>query len=188
MQADILQLNKLDKYFDIIESGGVLHHMKDPLAGWKVLTNCLKPYGLMKIALYSELAREHIIKIRKEIEQLNIGYSDLEIKNFRKKMIESDRPLYKIEENSHDFYSLSSVRDLLFHVQEHRFSLVQIREYLKKLGLHFCGFEGSKIINHFNQFNGEVNDLYDLDKGHNFEQSHPRVFAGMYQFWCQKIN
>ena len=49
MQTDILDLNKLNKEFDIIESGSVLHHMDNPFAGWKVLTNCLKPGGLMKI-------------------------------------------------------------------------------------------------------------------------------------------
>ena len=49
MQADILDLGKLGRQFDIVESAGVLHHMDDPLAGWRVLTDCLKPGGLMKI-------------------------------------------------------------------------------------------------------------------------------------------
>ena len=52
MQADILDLGKLKKQFDIIESAGVLHHMKDPMAGWQVLTDRLKLGGLMKIGLY----------------------------------------------------------------------------------------------------------------------------------------
>ena len=52
MQADILDLGKLNKKFDIIESAGVLHHMDNPMAGWKVLTDCLKSSGLMKIGLY----------------------------------------------------------------------------------------------------------------------------------------
>ena len=33
--ADILDLHKLDKKFDIIECS-VLHHMDKPLDGWKV--------------------------------------------------------------------------------------------------------------------------------------------------------
>ena len=66
MQADILELEKLNKNFDIIESGGVLHHMDDPFAGWQVLVNCLKPGGLMRIGLYSELARQHIVKLREK--------------------------------------------------------------------------------------------------------------------------
>jgi len=38
MQADILDLGKLDRKFDIIESVGVLHHMDEPMAGWRILT------------------------------------------------------------------------------------------------------------------------------------------------------
>ena len=47
MQADILDLRELNQKFDIIESTGVLHHMEDPMAGWKVLVGCLNPGGLM---------------------------------------------------------------------------------------------------------------------------------------------
>ena len=80
MQADILDLGKLNRQFDIIESAGVLHHMNDPMAGWRVLTDCLRPGGLMKIGLYSELARQHIVEIRQEISSSGIGSSNEEMK------------------------------------------------------------------------------------------------------------
>ena len=51
MQGDILKLDQLERQFDIIESVGVLHHMDDPLAGWKVLVDRLRSDGLMKIGL-----------------------------------------------------------------------------------------------------------------------------------------
>ena len=66
MQADILGLSQLKQKFDIIESVGVLHHMDEPMAGWRTLTDLLKPSGLMKIGLYSDLARQHIAKIDKK--------------------------------------------------------------------------------------------------------------------------
>ena len=72
LQADILKLNQLKQKFDIIESVGVLHHMDEPMAGWRVLTDLLKPGGLMRIGLYSDLARQHIVKVRKEIKLLKI--------------------------------------------------------------------------------------------------------------------
>ena len=46
-QGDILNLDRLDRRFDLIESSGVLHHMNDPLAGWTTLRNLLKRGGLM---------------------------------------------------------------------------------------------------------------------------------------------
>ena len=55
LQADILKLDQLEQKFDIIESAGVLHHMDEPMAGWRVLTDLLKPGGLMMIGLYLSL-------------------------------------------------------------------------------------------------------------------------------------
>ena len=117
MQADILDIGRLNKQFDIIESSGVLHHMENPMTGWKVLTTCLKPGGLMKIGLYSELARQHIVKIREETKKLGIGLSDHEIKNLRDIIIRSDKDHHNLIIKSNDFYSLSTLRDLLFHAR-----------------------------------------------------------------------
>ena len=186
MQADILDIGRLNKQFDIIESSGVLHHMENPMTGWKVLTTCLKPGGLMKIGLYSELARQHIVKIREEIKKLGIGLSDHEIKNLRDIIIRSDKDHHNLIIKSNDFYSLSTLRDLLFHVQEHRFNIPLIKDHLDELGLKFCGFESKKIVSQFRKTNTQREDLYDLDKWHAYEKANPNVFAEMYQFWCQK--
>ena len=186
MQADILDLGQLNKKFDIIESGGVLHHMNNPLAGWKVLKDCLKPGGLMKIGLYSELARQNIIKIKEEIRELSVSSSDTEIRSFRDMIIRSDKDHHKGVLAVPDFYSVSELRDLLFHVQEHRFTIPQLKEYLDTLGLKFCGFESPKTVSHFIQNNKAKDDPYDLDKWQTYEETNPTAFTGMYQFWCQK--
>ena len=165
MQADILDLNKLDRTFDVIECTGVLHHMDDPLVGWKILTDCLKPGGLMKVGLYSELARQHIVKMREEINQLGLGSSDEDMKAFRELVIKSDEEHHKLIRTSQDFFSLSTIRDLLFHVQEHRFTIPRIRDYLDELGLFFCGFESAPIVESFTRINGASDALYDLQNG-----------------------
>ena len=84
------------------------------------------------------------------------------------------------------FYSLSNFIDLIFHVQEHRFTIPQIIKYIKKLNLNFCGFENSSLLNYFAETYKNTNDLYNLDLWNKFEINNPRIFAGMYQFWCQK--
>ena len=187
MQADILDLGKLRRQFDIVESVGVLHHMDDPLSGWRVLTDCLKPGGLMKIGLYSEMARQHIVEMRQEISKAGIGSSDAAMKSFRTTVMESDKSHHKKILISSDFYSLSTLKDLLFHVQEHRFTIPQIQDCLAELGLKFCGFESPYIVSHFKLTNAIAGDPYDLDKWQIYEEANPRAFAGMYQFWCQKI-
>ena len=187
MQADILDLLKLDRKFDIVESAGVIHHMDDPFVAWSILKDCLKSGGLMKIALYSDLARQHIVEMRKEISDKGIGSSDFEMKSFRNMLVKSDKTHHKLILNSPDIFCLSTLKDLLFHVQEHRFNITQIREHLSDLGLQFCGFESDAIISHFKLANTEDTDLYNLDKWQAYEEANPRAFARMYQFWCQKI-
>ena len=188
LQTDILDLCQLNKQFDLIQSTGVLHHMDNPMVGWKVLTECLKPGGIMKIGLYSELARQDIVKVRQEISNAGIGSGDAEMRSFRDTIIKSYKNYYEQIKNSSDFYSLSTLRDLLFHVQEHRFTIPQIKACLAELGLEFCGFEEPSIVSHFRQTSKDKDDLYDLDKWQAYEEVNPRAFAGMYQFWCQKVD
>ena len=187
MQADILDLSKLGRQFDVVESAGVLHHMDDPVAGWRVLTDCLKTGGLMKVGLYSELARQNIVKMRQEISKAGIGSSNEEMKSFRAMIMNSDQNHHKRILNTSDFYSLSELKDLLFHVQEHRFTIPKIQDCLSELRLNFCGFEADKTVTHFKITNTNADDLYDLDKWQAYEEANPNTFLGMYQFWCQKL-
>ena len=187
LQADILDLGNLDKKFDIIESAGVLHHLDEPIAGWKILTDCLKLGGLMKIGLYSELARQHIVRIREEINQLSIESSDNAMRSFRSDVINSSEEHHKRVRSTTDFYSLSELRDLLFHVQEHRFTIPQVKDCLLELDLKFCGFEEDVIVQDFKLTNTGADDPYNLDKWHSYEEANPHSFLGMYQFWCQKV-
>jgi tetratricopeptide (TPR) repeat protein/2-polyprenyl-3-methyl-5-hydroxy-6-metoxy-1,4-benzoquinol methylase len=192
MQADILELNKLDRQFDLIESAGVLHHMAEPLAGWKVLVDLLRPGGLMKVGLYSKIARQHIVETRTFIEKNNYESSQEGIRQCRVEIMdmitEGDSKIPKVL-NFKDFFSLSTCRDLLFHVQEHLFTLPEIETALKELGLMFIGFEfqDHQVKNRFNEFNPEKGSLMSLSLWHQFELNHSDTFAGMYQFWVQKI-
>jgi len=91
-------------------------------------------------------------------------------------------------QESIDFYSASTLRDLIFHVQEHRFSVPQINVLMNSYKLDFLGFIIEKL--HFKTAYSKCfpddPDCIDLDNWHQFEQENPRMFASMYQFWCRK--
>ena len=142
----------------------------------------------MKIGLYSDLARKNHVKIRNEIKKLGIGSNDLEMKSFRDFIIKSDKDHHERIRKRFDFYNLSTFRDLLFHVQEHRFTIPKIKDGLNELGLKFCGFESDRIVSQFKRNSNHKDDLYNLDKWHVYEKSNPQIFEGMYQFWCQKVD
>ena len=161
--------------------------MDNPFKGLKILPSCLNKQTLMLIGLYSEKARKHIIQIRNKINDLKLEHNYKNIIKFRKDLIESNNDQLNDIISSPDFYTVSGVRDLLFHVQEHRFTISKIKEYLDKLGLIFLGFEDQLVKENFKKIYSNKIDLYNLDKWEEYEKNNPRIFAGMYQFWCKKI-
>jgi tetratricopeptide (TPR) repeat protein/SAM-dependent methyltransferase len=186
-QADILQLGAIGKTFDLIEVSGVLHHLADPLAGWRVLVSLLRPGGIMRVGLYSELARSHLAAARAFIATGRYGQSADDIRRFRQDFMATEPETAAKIAELRDFFSLSECRDLLFHHQEHRFTLPQISAFLTECGLEFLGFdvEGS-VLQQFRERFPDLSALTDLDLWHLFETEHPHAFIGMYQFFVQR--
>ncbi len=189
LQGDILLLKNINKKFDVIECDGVLHHMKEPLEGLKVLIELLEPHGFLKLGLYSELSRQHIVKIREFIKKKNFKNTIKDIRNCRDEIMKQndDQLLHKVI-NNYDFYSTSGTRDLIFHVQEHRFTIPKISKILKSLNLEFLGFINPFIKKKFSKFFTNDKNNLSLDNWDKFERDNPNTFDGMYQFWVRKIN
>jgi tetratricopeptide (TPR) repeat protein/SAM-dependent methyltransferase len=187
-QADILALGSLGRSFDLIEASGVLHHLGDPMAGWRVLLALLQPGGVMRVGLYSELARDHIVAARRHIAERGYGQTADDIRRCRQDIMDAaDDSLLKRTMAWRDFYSTSQCRDLLFHVQEHRLTLPQIAAFIAKSGVTFLGFalDAWVLRKYRTQFPADAT-MTDLAGWHTFESENPRTFAGMYQFWIQK--
>jgi tetratricopeptide (TPR) repeat protein/SAM-dependent methyltransferase len=190
-QGDILELAALDRRFDLIECAGVLHHMADPLAGWRVLSELLRPGGLMFIALYSEAARKPVVTIREMIARKGYAASPEDIRRCRWDIMEAarggDAEMARIV-GWRDFYSLSGCRDLLFHVAEHRFTIPMVEDALRRLDLEFLGFSMFSDISRLLRFKQTHDDdaFTSLAQWHAFEAENPDTFSAMYQFWVRK--
>jgi tetratricopeptide (TPR) repeat protein/SAM-dependent methyltransferase len=189
LQADILQLSGLGRQFPMIEAVGVLHHMADPMAGWRVLRDLLMPRGFMRIGLYSALARADVAAARAHIGELGLTRSAEDIRSFRQRVLfgeESRR--FPTLARSKDMYDLNGCRDLLFHAQEHRFTLAEIARMLDALDLKFVGFEFEveSIPLRYRAAHSSDPSMTDLKAWGRFEEAHPELFSGMYLFWCQK--
>ncbi len=187
-QADILKMASIGRQFDFIESSGVLHHLADPWQGWRVLLAMLRPGGVMQIGLYSELARQGIVAARAMIADRGYRAIPEDIRRCREEiMAAEDGTLLKTITASADFFTLSECRDLLFHVQEHRMTLPEIKSFLAANNVQFAGFILDPSIRR--QFAARFADpgaATDLDCWHAFERDAPQSFAGMYQFWVKK--
>ncbi|NCC21638.1 MAG: methyltransferase domain-containing protein [Alphaproteobacteria bacterium] len=189
-QQDILRLGESGESFDVIETVGVLHHMQDPLEGWARLRDVLSEGGLMKVGLYSERARRHITACRNMLAAQGIaGQSADDIR--RARMLVAELPegheVWSIMKFD-DFYTTSMFRDMVFHVQEKRLTLLLIRDMLDELGLEFLGFVGlpRKVTDDYTQTYPDDTAMTDLSNWDRFEERNPDVFIGMYVFWCRR--
>ncbi|MEQ1661675.1 MAG: tetratricopeptide repeat protein [Thiobacillus sp.] len=188
MHGDLLKLGALGRDFDVIESIGVLHHLADPWQGWRTLLSLLRPGGLMCLGFYSALARQHVVRIRQFIADNGYATDADGIRRCRQDLMALPDPsalgnLLAVT----DFYSTSSCRDLLFHVQEHQLTLPAIAEFLREHQLNFLGFETEpEVLNAYRQRFPDDPAATDLTQWHAFEADNPDTFFGMYQFWVQK--
>ena len=183
-QADILESGSIERRFDAIDAGGVLHHLADPFAGWRVLWSLLRAGGVMRVALYSAIARRDIVAARRFVAERGFAPTVDDIRRCREELLATDlRTVARL----YDFYSASECRDLLFHVQEQGLSLPAIKEFLAAAGARMIGFELPRQAReaYRRRFPDDL-AMIDLDRWHAFEQEQPDTFAGMYQFWIAK--
>jgi ubiquinone/menaquinone biosynthesis C-methylase UbiE len=187
-QADIMQLGGIGRSFDVIEAGGVLHHLADPVAGWRVLLGLLRPRGYMQLGFYSEIARQSVVAGREFIAEKGYSPTAQGIRQCRQELMSGANaahfaPLLTMN----DFFGTSPCRDLLFHVQEHRYTLLQLQQIIYTLGVRFIGLNPPAGIDR--QYLARFPDdpaQTDLNHWHTFETENPDTFIGMYQFVVQK--
>jgi 2-polyprenyl-3-methyl-5-hydroxy-6-metoxy-1,4-benzoquinol methylase len=187
-QADILKLSAIARTFDRIEVIGVLHHLANPKAGWRVLLSLLRPGGTIHVGLYSEVARRAVVAGRALIAQRGYPATAEGIRACRQEIFRCrDGALEKSLTTMRDFYGTSGCRDLLFNVMEHRFTLPEIKALLADHDLSFLGFDVEPdVLAAFQRQFPDPAALGDFDRWHSFETGNPETFLGMYQFMVRK--
>ena len=85
---------------------------------------------------------------------------------------------------------MSNVKDLIFHVKEHLFTLPQISKILDDFKLIFLCFNDIKnlVKSKFSTDFPDDNNFTSLKNWDQFETNNPNTFTGMYNFWVKKMN
>ena len=77
---------------------------------------------------------------------------------------------------------------MLFHTQEHLFTIPKISKILKDFNLEFLGFYLDDHPKKEFSKNFPIDKKNtSLDSWHQFEINNPDIFIGMYQFWVRKL-
>jgi tetratricopeptide (TPR) repeat protein/SAM-dependent methyltransferase len=187
-EADIGKLAGIDRSFDIVDASGVLHHMADPWAGWRVLLSLLRPGGFMRVGLYSRLARSDINAARALVAERGYASTPDDIRRSRQDILAlPGGELARNVANSLDFFTTSECRDMLFHAHEHQMTLPEIADFVAENDLTLLGFiADAGLIHRFQTRFPQADAVTDLTRWHEFEIDNPSAFAGMYQFWIRK--
>ena len=186
--ADILNLGSIGRTFDLIDSSGVLHHLEDPWAAWRVLLTLLRPAGLMRVGLYSKLGRSAVNAARAFAAERGFSPTAEGIRKCRQEILalSNDAPARHIV-NYLDFFATSECRDMLFHVQEHQMTLPEIAGFVAENNIELVAFHVEPVFQQ--KFSAQFPDpkaLTNFDLWHTFETENPAAFTGMYQFWVRK--
>jgi tetratricopeptide (TPR) repeat protein/SAM-dependent methyltransferase len=187
-EADILALGEIGRSFDIVDASGVLHHMADPWAGWRVLLALLRPGGFMRVGLYSKLGRSAVNAARSFVAERGYAPTAADIRRSRQDILAlADGELAKKVATDLDFFTISECRDMLFHVQEHQLTLPEIARFVGENDIEFLGFVADAgIVRQFQARFPQDRAVADLALWHAFEIDNPDAFAGMYQLWIRK--
>jgi hypothetical protein len=129
-----------------------------------------------------------VVAARKFITEQGYEATPMDIRRCRQDLLSmEDNMQFKKLTTLGDFYGASECRDLLFHVQEHRFTLSQLKEILEELSLDFIGFFlRPNVIQQYGERFPDDRSKKNLDYWAQFEAENPDTFTGMYQFMVQK--
>jgi len=189
LHGDILEAGKLGGPFDMVQSIGVLHHMKEPLEGWRILSRLIRSNGVFRGGLYSERGRQFVFEVRRAIAKEGIGSRHADITGFRRCILRgevlSDIP--KIIEFA-DFFSTSNCRDLMFHAHEDSYTPLKLKAEIEDAGLFFLGFnelEERGVNAEYRKRFPRDPSMTDLSNWEELEKNQKYPPEG-YDFWCWK--
>lgn len=189
-KLDLLRVGELRARFHAVLCVGVLHCLACPEAGWAALADVLQPGGVMQLAFYSLIGRLGVAGARLRLADLvGVPVDDDVIRRARRRMLEAEGdPSAAWMTRSADFATLEGASDLLLHPHEDPFTVPRIGRALEATGMRLLRFLDAPppVERAYDAMFPDDPRRRDLAHWAAFEKRHPRVFAGMYRFWCGK--
>jgi ubiquinone/menaquinone biosynthesis C-methylase UbiE len=145
--------------FDYVNCSGVLHHLADPSAGLKILSDSLKPDGAMALMLYAKYGRMAVYMMQEALRLINHDEPNLQ------KRVENTKSILNFLPQTNWFYHspppiIGEIRsgdvgiyDLLLHSQDRAYTVPELYEYTEK--------EGLKVVHLFSDDRMLGPNLYD---------------------------
>lgn len=133
--------------FDIIESGGVLHHLADPDAGLKALASVLKEDGLMALMVYGQHGRAGVYLVQDLLRRMIPAEASHEMQLAMARAFLNRMPSSHLFAQHHGRFADeinwpdgSGIFDLLLHSTDRAYNVPQIYAWMDTAGLGLVSF------------------------------------------------
>jgi SAM-dependent methyltransferase len=138
-RLSILDVQALDRTFDLIICTGVLHHLDDPDLGLRSLRSTLGPDGAMQIMAYAAYGRAGIAMMRAYCRLLGVTPSPRDLEDLAAVLdaLPMNHPLSHLLRMVKDFKHPDALADALLHPQERAYTVPQVYEWLDRCGMSF---------------------------------------------------
>ena len=158
-QRSLLDL-KGEGPFDYINSVGVLHHLREPLAGMKALGSLLADTGLIHLFLYADGGRWEIHRTQRALCRLGAG-SGAEGLRLGRELFQVLPEGNRLRQNYEQRWLIdtaadSNFADMYLHPQETSYDLRRLFGLIEAAGLQFAGFSNPAVWDLSRLLSGEL--------------------------------
>jgi SAM-dependent methyltransferase len=185
VQLPIEEAGKLDQRFDLILCVGVLHHLKSPAAGLRVLRDCLEPHGSIGIMLYGKYLRSGVYMLQQLFRRMGLKQTGEDLATMKQILakLPSDHIVHSYIKSAHvDIHTDTGLIDTFLHPRDVAYSVADCLELVQRCGLAFQSWQPYQI--HLYYPNASVahdHPLYQWAE----RRDDPEVWAAMELFSCK---
>jgi len=146
--------------FDYINSVGVLHHLRQPVAGLKALASLLKPGALLHLFLYADGGRWEIHRCQRALTMMGVGMDDQGL-NLGRKLFDDLPEFNRLRLNHEQRWAIdcaadANFADMYLHPQETSYKLASLFDFVASADLEFAGFSNPQIWDPSRLLKGEL--------------------------------
>lgn len=138
-EMSIYDIAQLDRKFDIVVSTGVLHHLPDPVAGGKALTEVLAPDGVMSLMVYGSTRRAGVYMLQAAFRAagLDQSQSDVNLMKMMMKSLPKDHAIHRYNGAAADLQYDAGLVDTFLHPQDRAYTVPEVYAFADEIGLKF---------------------------------------------------
>ena len=138
----IEEVGALDRDFDLIVCGGVLHHMASAQAGLDALAQMLRPDGVAAIMLYARYGRVGVEMMQSVFRRLGLRQDEESLRLVRAGLdwVDADHPVRTYLGNAPDLSYDTGMVDTFLHGRDVSFDVPGCVDLVEAAGLVFQGW------------------------------------------------